>query len=64
MTALKAHQGKGNRAKEELQNLADNPSQLRSADLKKAQEAIEHVLKELDQQLHVFLEYVGRVLKV
>ena len=61
---LKQHQDKVVETKQELDRLADEPAYLRASDLKKAKEAIERLLKELEDQRLVFLEYVGRCVQV
>jgi hypothetical protein len=61
---LTDHQDKVDKARKELQDLSDDSSQLRASDLKQAKHAITRVQEELTQQLNVFLEYVGRILKV
>ena len=61
---LKQHQDKVVETKQELERLADEPAYLRASDLKKAKEAIERLLKELEDQRLVFLEYVGRCVQV
>ena len=61
---LTGHQDKVDEARKELEDLSEDSSQLRASDLKQAKDAITRVQEELTQQLKVFLEYVGRILKV
>ncbi|DBA71364.1 TPA: hypothetical protein ACH3X2_011173 [Trebouxia sp. C0005] len=60
---LSQHQQKVVQAEQELHKLSDEPSFVRASGLKAAQEAIQRLQKELEQQRLVFLEYVARCLK-
>ena len=61
---LVQHQRKVTEAQQELEKLADGSAHLRACDLREATEAINRLLKELEQQRVVFLEYVGRCVRV
>ncbi|KAL3130393.1 hypothetical protein ABBQ38_008218 [Trebouxia sp. C0009 RCD-2024] len=60
---LVQHQRKVTETQEELVKLADGSAHLRACDLREATVAIERLLKELEQQRVVFLEYVGRCVR-
>ncbi|KAL3130380.1 hypothetical protein ABBQ38_008205 [Trebouxia sp. C0009 RCD-2024] len=60
---LVQHQRKVTETQEELVKLADGSAHLRACDLREATEAIKRLLKELEQQRVVFLEYVGRCVR-
>lgn len=62
--ALQGHQRKVQQALKEKQALLSNPTHLPGAELTQADEAVQRLLKELEEQRKTFVHYINRIIQV